>query len=300
MEQNKQTEDAKNATVVFGFVISGETRVSQSQILSCPVCVLLIYYQVKKAWEAQLTHGKWLLVSYWEGQFKFWQQEIWKEVPLITLLLGGRIHKHLAPSKGGFVAGISDSVHHSLSLSNVWSFPLGFSSLKISFLRSMITFVDHVPFILPNRWLRSKRWYRIRRRSDRIFISAWSFLPHCSLYVNLPHQAILPCATFTQLGVDSAELCRFLWDHFWLGTSAAQCQVLKVKVVASQAPSNQIQMHNCKRQFCAHVKLKNSVLLFHRLKVCKARRGYSHDSNFRWHVWEAYLPRHVQREDRGL
>lgn len=278
--------------MIFVFVISGKPK---SQILSCPDCVLLIYHQVRRLEKLYWHMEKLLLVSYWEGQFKFWQQEIWKEVPLMTLLPGGRIHKHLASGKGGFVAGICGSVHHSLSLSNVWSFLLDFSSLKISFLRNMMTFVDHVPFNLPSRWLRSKRWYRIRRSSDRIFISVWSFPPHCK-----PLCELASSGTFTQLGVDSAELCRFLWDHFWLCTSAAQCQELKVKVVASQAPSNQIQMHNCKRQFCAHVKLKNSVLLFHRLKVCKARRGYSHDTNFRWHVWEAYLPRRVQREDRGL
>lgn len=262
MEQNKQTEDAKTATMVCAFVISGKTRDSQSQILSCPVCVLLLYYQVRKLVKLNWHMEKLLLVSYWEGQFKFWQQEIWKEVPLMTLLPGDRIHKRLAPGKGGFVAGISGSVHHSLSLSNVLSFFLDFSSLKISFLRSMMAFVNHVPFNLPDRWTRSKRWFRIRRRSDRIFVSVWSFCPHCSLYVNLPHQATLYCATFTQLNVDSAELCTFLWDHCWLHTSAAQCQLRKVKVVASQAPSNQIQMHNCKREFCAHVKWKNSVLLF--------------------------------------
>lgn len=38
----------KSATMIFGFVISGETRVFQSKILSCPVCVLLIYYQVRR------------------------------------------------------------------------------------------------------------------------------------------------------------------------------------------------------------------------------------------------------------
>lgn len=36
MEQNKQTEDAKTATMICAFVISGQTR--DSQILSVPIC----------------------------------------------------------------------------------------------------------------------------------------------------------------------------------------------------------------------------------------------------------------------
>lgn len=118
MELNKQTEHAKTATMISGFVISGKTRDSQSQILSCPVCFAELL-PGQKACEAQLTHRIFFFVSYWEGQFKFWQQEIWKKIPLMTLLLGDRTHKHLVPGEGGFVAGISGSVHHSLSLSNV-------------------------------------------------------------------------------------------------------------------------------------------------------------------------------------
>lgn len=75
----------------------------------------------------------------------------------MTLLPGDRIHKHLTPGKGGFVARIGSSVHHSLSLSNVLSFFLDVSSLNISFFRSMMNFVNHVPVNLPDRWTRPKR-----------------------------------------------------------------------------------------------------------------------------------------------
>lgn len=46
----------------------------------------------------------------------------------MTLLAGDRIHNHQVPDKGGFVAGISGSVHHSLSLSKCLELPSGFFS----------------------------------------------------------------------------------------------------------------------------------------------------------------------------
>lgn len=58
MEQNKQTEDIKTATMICAFVISDKISDSQSQMLSGPTYGLLILLPGQKACEAVLVHGK--------------------------------------------------------------------------------------------------------------------------------------------------------------------------------------------------------------------------------------------------
>lgn len=63
MEQNKQTENTKTATMICGFVVVGKTSDSQSQMLSGPTCVLLILLPGQKACEARSVHAILLLVG---------------------------------------------------------------------------------------------------------------------------------------------------------------------------------------------------------------------------------------------
>lgn len=144
--------------MICAFIISGQTNDSQSQMVPGPTCVLLILPPGQKACEALLVHRKitFKKVGCWEGQFKFWQQEIWKEVPLMPLLSGG----------GGRIISTwlqarEDLQYEEVTLCTVafffavfrafsWIFPLRISS----FIWSMLTSVDHVPehLNLPHWW----------------------------------------------------------------------------------------------------------------------------------------------------
>lgn len=107
MEQSKQTEDTKTA-------LSVHLSVQINPVIPNPKCCLaqpvfwLSYYQVRRLMKLSWRMEKLLLVGCLEGQFEFWQQEIWKEVPLLPLFLGGRIHKYMAPGRGG--SGVQSSV----------------------------------------------------------------------------------------------------------------------------------------------------------------------------------------------
>lgn len=155
--------------MICAFIISGKNSVSQSQMLPGPACVLLIWFitSSKVLWS---SIGSWKIYFggfYWEGQFKVWQQEIWKEVPLMPLLPrlqapGSRQRRIWSMKKWLFA--LQPFSLQCLELPPEFSLPA-------SFLWSILTFVHHVSghLNLPRECMEYERWFRIRRRrSDRI------------------------------------------------------------------------------------------------------------------------------------
>lgn len=199
--------------MICAFATSGETRDFPIPNAVWPnPCVVNLISRSEGLWNCtgiwkKTTFGKLL-----RRQFELWKEEVWKVAPWSKRCLCclGRENSQTCDSRQGQIWNNQKRI-----------FACGLSLCSVSY--------------LPVDGQGSKWWFSNRKRMSNIF----QYVPstHCSVYVNSPCQDVFTLNIFTGW-CGFGNHAHFFEDCCCLHTSTVHPQILKVEVVAVQAPSN--------------------------------------------------------------